>query len=152
MKRTRKQKPISPTGLCLDERQGLMVIADYSADGAFDIHRAVIGERRAVNITSNHLRTVVHNAAAHTQIATVPVTTDDSDETILSNLIESVPRYHVIANFTRGDNAILVTQADELAISETNQKMEEWLETQQPTHVTKMQYVLRVETRTRAIA
>lgn len=153
MKRTRKQPQIQPTGLCFDERQGIVVMADYSADGGFDIHRAVIDERRAVNVNSPLLRTVVHNATAHSQFTAADVSAADSDETILSALIETVPEDHVLANFTRADDQrILLTQADELTISETNQKIEVWLETQQPTHVKGIQYVLRVETRTRALA
>ena len=47
----RKQTAPPPTGLYFDERNGVVVIADYASDGSFDIHRAVVDERRAVNIT-----------------------------------------------------------------------------------------------------
>jgi hypothetical protein len=152
MKRTRKQPATRPTGLCLDERQGMVVLADYSADGGFDIHRAVIDERRSVNVTSPELRTVVYNATAHSQFVADSLTAAASDESILSALIPTLPDDHAAANFTRaGDDRILLTQADELAISGASQRIEAWLETQQPTHVQPLQYALRIETRTRAL-
>jgi hypothetical protein len=154
LKRNRKQTIKPPTGLCLDERNGLMVIADFTSDGGFDIHRAVVEERRAVNITSPELRTVVRNASAHSQFAQIAPTAADSDETIISALLAVTSEDHgLIANFTRAiDGRILLTQADELAVSETNQRLETWLDAQQPTHVSKLPYMLRVETRTRALA
>ena len=153
MKRS-KPKVQHPTGLYLDERNGIVVIADYAPDGSFDIHRTVVDERRAVNITSPHLRTVVEGGSAHSQFAQVSTTAADSDEQIITALLESTEQDHgLIANFSRSPHGrILLTQADELAISGTNQKLETWLHAQQPTHVDKLPYGLRVETRARAIA
>lgn len=154
MKRNRKPKVQPPTGLYLDQRNGIVVIADYAPDGSFDIHRAVVDERRAVNITSPYLRTVVEDASAHSQFAQISATASNSDEQVITNLLETVAQDHgLIGNFTRSPHdRILLTQADELAISHTNHRLETWLAAQQPTHVDKLPYALRVETRTRAIA
>ena len=154
MKRNRKPNVQPPTGLYLDERNGVVVIADYAPDGSFDIHRAVVDERRAVNITAPHLRTVVEAASAHSQFAQISATASESDEQIITSLLETTQQDHgLIGNFTRSPHGqILLTQADELAISQTNRKLETWLEAQQPTHVEKLPYALRVETRARAIA
>src|SRR6185369_9711034 len=153
LKRSEKQTIQRPTGLCLDERNGLVVIADFDSHGDFDIHRAVLDERRAVNITSHELRTVVHNASAHSQFAQINATASDSDETIIAALLEVTSDDHgLIGNYTKaGDGRILLTQADEAAVSSTNHKLETWLDAQQPTHVSKLPFVLRVETRTRAV-
>lgn len=155
MKRNRKQNVQQPTGLYLDARNGNVVIADYAPDGnSFEIQRAVVDERRAVNITSPHLRTVVEAASAHSQFAQISATAADTDEQIISSLLEATQQDHgLIGNFTRSPHgSILLTQADELAISKANQELENWLEAQQPTHVEKLPYALRVETRARAIA
>jgi hypothetical protein len=154
LNRKPKTSVLLPTGLCIDERNGLMVIADFTGDGGFDIHRAVLDERRAVNITSPELRTVIHNASAHSQFAQIAATAADSDETILAALLEVTSEDHgLIANYSRAADArILLTQVDESAVSSTNHRLEAWLDAQQPTHVQKLSYVLRVETRARAIA
>ena len=154
MKRNRKQPVQPPTGLCLDERNGVVVIADFAPEGGFDLHRAVLDEKRAVNITAPFLRTVVHDGNAHSEFAAVEVSAADSDETIITALLKTTAEQpSLIANFTRcPDGRILLTQAEELAIAQTNRKLEVWLEAQQPTHVDKLPYALRVETRARAIA
>ncbi len=154
MKRNRKQSAQPPSGVCLDERNGNVVIADYAPDGGFEIHRVVVDERRAVNVTAAQLRTVVHNANAHSQFAQLSATAADSDETILSSLLGAGPPDSTqIANFTRcPDDRIVLTQADEDAVAKTCQTLRTWLELQQPTHVDRLPYTLRIETRTRAIA
>lgn len=143
-----------PTGLCIDERNAQVVIADYASDGGFDIHRAMIDERRAVNITTGLLRTVVGQANAHTQYSQLGATASDSDEVIVNELLSTMPQDAAyITNFTRTSNGrVLLTQADELAIGKANQQLKRWLENQQPEHIQTPASVLRVETRTRAIA
>jgi len=85
----KKPKPTAhPTGLCIDERNAQIIIADYAPDGGFDIHRALLDEPRTVNITSTDLRTIVDNANAHTQATPAPVSASDSDEAIITSLLD----------------------------------------------------------------
>ncbi len=49
-KRNQSAQPQSPCGLAFDHRNGQIVIAEYATNGGFDIYRAVIGERRSVNL------------------------------------------------------------------------------------------------------
>src|SRR5436190_6435187 len=117
MKRTRKQPDLPPSGLCLDERDGLMVVADYSPDGGFEIHHAPVDERRTVNINSPQLRTVVSNADAHSRFSQANVTAANTDEEIITGILPSV-KQGVIAGFTRtADGRVLLTEANQVAIS-----------------------------------
>ncbi|MDX6576495.1 MAG: hypothetical protein QOE96_2448 [Blastocatellia bacterium] len=151
----KKPKPtVHPTGLCIDERNAQIIIADYAPDGGFDIHRALLDEPRTVNITSTDLRTIVDNANAHTQATPAPVSASDSDEAIITSLIDPArDTSGLISNFTRTpDGRILLTQAEERSVARTTRVIEQWLTIQQPTHVDGLPHRLRVETRTRAIA
>ena len=57
----------SPYGLAFDDRNGLIVIAEYAAEGGFRITRPVIGERRAVNVLTTDLRTTLTWGNTHTE-------------------------------------------------------------------------------------
>jgi len=146
----KKPKPTAhPTGLCIDERNAVIIIADYAPDGGFDIHRALLDEPRTVNITSTDLRTIVDNANAHTQATPPPLSASDSDEAIITSLLEP-PRdtSGLISNFTRTpDGQVLLTQAEERSVAKTTRVIEQWLTIQQPTHVDRLPHRLRVETR-----
>jgi Tfp pilus assembly protein PilN len=151
----KKPKPtVHPTGLCIDERNAQIIIADYAPDGGFDIHRALLDEPRTVNITSADLRTIVDNANAHTQATPAPVSASDSDEAIITSLLDPArDTSGLISNFTRTpDGRILLTQAEERSVATTTRVIEQWLTIQQPTHFDRLPHRLRVETRTRAIA
>lgn len=142
-----------PTGLYLDQRNATATVIEYGPNGDFSKHVIPIDERRQVNITSSDLRTVVANANAHSQYSP-PLNGDQSDDEILEALIQKLgPAPGLIANYTRTrDNQVLLTQADEAAVSVLTNRIREWLETQRADHAPKVDYILRVETRTRAIA
>jgi hypothetical protein len=151
----KKPKPTAyPTGLCIDERNAQIIIADYAPDGGFDIHRALLDEPRTVNITSTALRTIVDNANAHTQATAASISATDSDEAIITSLIDPThDASGLISNFTRTpDGQVLLTQVEEHSVAKTTRVIEQWLTIQQPTHVDRLPHRLRVETRTRAIA
>src|SRR5436305_1921203 len=63
-----RQEPVeeSPCGIAFDEEKNEVVIAEYAADGAFEIHRLPADEPRAVNITTGDIRTCVLGWNAHT--------------------------------------------------------------------------------------
>lgn len=145
--------PQSPCGLAFDDRNGDIVIAEYAAAGGFDIYRAVIAERRAVNLLSSDLRTTLTKGNAHTDAPSLPVSYDASEELILKTLIERGDGDQSLAlAFTRTlDARILLTQVEAQAVGELVKRTKQWLDEQQPEHTQAHQKTLRVETRTRAI-
>jgi Tfp pilus assembly protein PilN len=150
-RRTKQLRP--PTGLYIDERNATAVVIEYGATGKFNKHVIPVDERRQVNITSSDLRTVAANANAHSQYS-APLTADHADEEILNALIEKIdPGAGLIANYTRTpNNQILLTQAEEGPVSVLTNRVRLWLESQRAEHAPNVDYILRVETRTRAIA
>ena len=78
----------SPCGLAFDDRNGQIIVAEYAEDGGFDIHKAVIGERRAVNILSSDLRITLTGGNAHTDALPLAIRADASEETILNAILE----------------------------------------------------------------
>lgn len=152
-KRNHSAQLSSPIGLAFDDRNGQIVIADYAPDGGFDIRRAVIGERRAVNILSTDVRTTLIRGNAHTEPLPLPISADASAEAILRAIIEKTDgdNTHVL-NFSRtSDSRIVVTQVDAPAVDEIVHRTEKWLEDQQPDHVKSGNRTLSTETRARAI-
>ena len=152
-KRNQSAQPQSPCGLAFDHRNGQIVIAEYAADGGFDIYRAIIGERRSVNLASTDLRTTLTKGNAHTDAPSLPVSPDDTEEDILRTIIERSQgdQSHVLA-FTRTPDArIVVTQVEALAVTEIVRRTDQWLDDQQPEHTQPQEKTLRAETRTRAI-
>jgi hypothetical protein len=152
-KRNQSAQPQSPCGLAFDHRNGQIVIAEYAADGGFDIYRAVLGERRSVNLASTDLRTTLTKGNAHTDAPSLPVSPDAAEEDILRTIIERSQgdQSHVLA-FTRTPDArIVVTQVEALAVTEIVRRTEQWLDDQQPEHTQPQEKTLRAETRTRAI-
>jgi hypothetical protein len=127
-------------------------MAEYSANGGFDIHRAILGERRAVNLTSSDLRTIVARGNAHSAAATFPVHPDSSDEDILHSLISHSDQGHIHAFTRTPDERVIVTQIEAQAVATTTKRMEEWLAEQQPENFPQRPHSLRAETRTRALA
>jgi Tfp pilus assembly protein PilN len=152
-KRNQSAQPQSPCGLAFDHRNGQIVIAEYAADGGFDIYRAIIGERRSVNLASTDLRTTLTKGNAHTDAPSLPVSSDAAEEDILRTIIERSQgdQSHVLA-FTRTPDArIVVTQVEALAVTEIVRRTDQWLDDQQPEHTQPQEKTLRAETRTRAI-
>ncbi len=152
-KRNHSVQLSSPCGLAFDDRNGQIVIAEYASSGGFDNYKAVIGERRAVNLLSNDLRTTLNKGNAHTDALPLPISVDASEETILQAILQKTngDRSHLL-NFTRTPDArIIVTQVDASAVDQIIHRTEKWLEDQQPDHVTPGDKTLRAETRTRAI-
>ena len=153
IKRNQSAQPQSPCGLAFDHRNGQIVIAEYAATGGFDIYRAIIGERRSVNLASTDLRTTLTKGNAHTDAPSLPVSPDDTEEVILRAIIERSQgdQSHLLA-FTRTPDArIVVTQVEALAVTEIIRRTEQWLDDQQPEHTQPQEKTLRAETRTRAI-
>jgi hypothetical protein len=153
IKRNQSAQPQSPCGLAFDHRNGQIVIAEYAATGGFDIYRAIIGERRSVNLASTDLRTTLTKGNAHTDAPSLPVSPDDTEEVILRAIIERSQgdQLHLLA-FTRTPDArIVVTQVEALAVTEIIRRTEQWLDDQQPEHTQPQEKTLRAETRTRAI-
>ena len=152
-KRNQSAQPQSPCGLAFDHRNGQIVIAEYAATGGFDIYRAIIGERRSVNLASTDLRTTLTKGNAHTDAPSLPVSPDAAEEDILRTIIERSQgdQSHVLA-FTRTPDArIVVTQVEALAVTEIVRRTDQWLDDQQPEHTQPQEKTLRAETRTRAI-
>lgn len=152
-KRNRSVKLSSPSGLAFDDRNGQIVIADYALEGGFDIRRAVIGERRAVNIFSTDLRTTLIRGNAHTDTLPLTISADASEELILRAILEKTAgdTTHVLNFIRTSDNRIVATQVDASAVDEIVQRTEKWLEDQQPDHIKSGDRTLSAETRTRAI-
>jgi hypothetical protein len=152
-KRNHSAQLSSPIGLAFDDRNGQIVIAEYAPDGGFDIRRAVIGERRAVNILSTDVRTTLIRGNAHTEPLPLPISADASAEAILRAIIDKTDGDNThILNFIRTrDSRIVVTQVDAPAVNEIVHRTEKWLEDQQPDHVKSGNRTLSTETRARAI-
>ena len=152
-KRNQSAQPQSPCGLAFDHRNGQIVIAEYAANGGFDIYRAIIGERRSVNLASTDLRTTLTKGNAHTDAPSLPVSPDAAEEDILRTIIERTQgdQSHVLAFTHTPDARIVVTQVETLAVREIVRRTEQWLDDQRPEHTQPQEKTLRAETRTRAI-
>lgn len=152
-KRNPPLQPSSPCGLAFDDRNGQIIIAEFASSGGFDIHKAVIGERRAVNLLSTDLRTTLTRGNAHTEPLPLAISVDASEETILKAVLEKTNRDTTLrANFIRSsDSRIIATQVDASALDETIQRTNKWLQDQLPEHFKTDDKTLRVETRTRVI-
>ena len=153
LKRNHPTQPSSPCGLAFDDRNGQIVLAEFAASGGFDITRAIIGERRAVNLLSNDLRTTLTRGNAHTDALPLALSPDASEETILRAILEKTNghRTHLLSFTRTPDRRIIVTQVDASAVDEIVHRTERWLEEQQPTHVSSEEKQIRTETRTRVI-
>lgn len=152
-KRNNSVQLSSPCGLAFDDRNGQFVTAQYAVDGGLDIRKAVIGERRAVNIFSTDVRTTLTRGNAHTDALPLALSPDAPDEAILKAILEKTngDTTHVL-NFTRTtDNRIIATQVDASAVDEIVLRTGNCLDDQQPDHVKTGNRTLRAETRTRAI-
>ena len=152
-KRNNSVQLSSPCGLAFDDRNGQFVTAQYAVDGGLDIRRAVIGERRAVNIFSTDVRTTLTRGNAHTDALPLALSPDAPEEAILKAILEKTngDTTHVL-NFTRtADNRIIATQVDASAVDEIVLRTRNCLDDQQPDHVKTGDSTLRAETRTRAI-
>ena len=152
-KRNHPLQPSSPCGLAFDDRNGQIIVAEFSASGGFHIQKAVIGERRGVNL-SNDLRTTLSRGNAHTDAPPIALSPDASEETILRAILEKTngDRSRLVQSFTRTpDSRIIVTQVDASAVDEIVNRTEKCIEEQQPTHISFAEKTIRVETRTRAI-
>ena len=153
-KRNHPLQTSSPCGLAFDDRNGQIIIAEYAPAGGFDIQKAVIGERRSVNLLGNDLRTTLSRGNAHTDAPPLALSPDASEETILRAILEKTngDRSRLVQCFTRTpDSRIIVTQVDASAVDESVNRTEKCIEEQQPTHISFAEKTIRVETRTRAI-
>ena len=152
-KRNHPLQPSSPCGLAFDDRNGQFIIAQFAAAGGFDIYRDVIGERRAVNLLGNDLRTTLTRGNAHTDALPLALSPDAPDETILRAILQKTngDRTHRLSFTRTPDSRIIVTQVDASSVDQTLHRTEKWLQEQQPTHLTAEERTIRTETRTRAI-
>lgn len=144
----------SPCGLAFDDRNGQIVIAEYAANGGFDIRRAIIAERRAVDLLANDLRVTLTKGNAHSDAPNLPFGPNPADEPILHSLAEKSKLDPSLTHaFTRAlDARVVVTQVETQAVTEILSRAERWLDDQQPEHIPAQAKTLRVETRTRAIS
>jgi Tfp pilus assembly protein PilN len=153
----RREQPLeeSPCGLAFDEEKNDVVIAEYSSDAGFEIHRVPADEPRAVNIDTGDLRTCVLGWNAHTSLAQLPVGAESTDEEILRSIIEAANTDPNAAafNFTYSrtpDRLLTLTQAETADIADTLRKANAWLDAQRATHVKQEDRArIRLETRTR---
>ena len=152
-KRIHPLQPSSSCGIAFDDRNGEIIVAEFSASGGFHIQKAVIGERRAVNLLSNEIRTTLARGNAHTDALPLALSPDAPDETILRAILEKTKGDRtLLPNFSRTpDGRIIVTQVDSSAVDQIVHRTEKWLEEQQPTHINAEEKTIRTETRTRAI-
>jgi len=152
-KRNHSLPPSSPCGFAFDDRNGQIIIAEFAAAGGFDIHKAVIGERRAVNLLTNDFKTTLTKGNAHTEPLPLGLSPGASDETILRAILEKTKGDKtLLPSFTRTpDNRIIVTQVDASSVDRIVHRTEKWLEEQQPTHTRADEKMICAETRTRAI-
>jgi len=152
-KRNHPIQPSSPCGLAFDDRNGQIIFAEYAAAGGFDIYKAVIGERRAVNLLSNDLRTTLTSGNAHTDALPLALSPDAPEETILRAILEKTKgdRTHLLSFTRTPDSRIIVTQVDASSVDQTVHRTQTWLDEQQPTHINAEGKTIRAETRTRAI-
>ena len=152
-KRNHSVQLSSPYGLAFDDRNGLIVIAEYSPAGGFQVQRVVIGERRAVNILTTDLRTTLTRGNAHTEALPLSLSADAPEETVLKAILEKTKgdTTHQLNFIRTPDNRIIATQVDASAVDEIIRRTQKWLEDQQPDHVKTEEKTLRAETRTRAI-
>ena len=114
-KRNHPLQPSSPCGLAFDDRNGQIIIAEYASSGGFDIHKAVIGERRAVNLLSTDLRTTLTRANAHTDALPLAISVDASEETILKAILEKT---------TKGYNWLLQKFPEEFKVVDATKSVE----------------------------
>ena len=144
----------SPCGLAFDDRNGQIVIAEYATNGGFDIRRAIIAERRAVDLLANDLRVTLTKGNAHSDAPNLPFGPNPADEPILHSLAEKSKLDPTLTHaFTRAlDARVVVTQVETQAVTEILSRAERWLDDQQPEHIPAQAKTLRVETRTRAIS
>jgi len=152
-KRNHPLQPSSPCGLAFDDRNGQIIIAEFGSSGGFDIHKAVIGERRAVNLFTSDLRTTLTKGNAHTEPLPFALSSDAPEETVLRTILEKTKGDRTLTpSFTRSpDSRIVVTQVETTSVDQIVHRTEKWLEQQQPTHVNAEEKKIRTETRTRAI-
>jgi hypothetical protein len=152
-KRIHPLQPSSSCGIAFDDRNGEIIVAEFSASGGFHIQKAVIGERRAVDLLSNEIRTTLARGNAHTDALPLALSPDAPDETILRAILEKTKGDRtLLPNFSRTpDSRIIVTQVDSSAVDQIVHRTEKWLEEQQPTHINAEEKTIRTETRTRAI-
>lgn len=143
----------SPCGIAFDDRNGQIIIAEFAAAGGFDIYKAVIGERRAVNLLSNDLRTTLSRGNAHTDALPLALSPDAPEEAILRAILEKTKgdRTHLLSFTRTPDSRIIVTQVDASSVDQIVHRTEKWLEEQQPTHTNAVEKTIRAETRTRAV-
>ena len=146
-------QPTSPCGLAFDDRDGQIIIAEFAAAGGFDIYKAVIGERRAVNLLSNDLRTTLTGGNAHTDALPLALSPDAPEETILRAILDKTngDRTHLLSFTRTPDRRIIVTQVEASSVDQIVLRTEKWLEEQQPTHTNAEEKKIRAETRTRVI-
>ena len=152
-KRNHPLQPSSPCGIAFDDRNGQIIVAEFSASGGLHIQKAIIGERRAVNLLSNDLRTTLSKGNAHTDALPLAVSPDAPEETILRAILQKTngDRTHRLSFTRTPDSRIIVTQVDASSVDQTVHRTENWLEDQQPSHLDAEQNTIRAETRTRAI-
>jgi len=152
-KRNHPLQPSSPCGLAFDDRNGQIIIAEYASAGGFDIQKAVIGERRVVNLLSNDLRTTLTIGNAHTDAIPLALSPDAPEETILRAILDKTngDRSHLLSFTRTPDGRIIVTQVDAACVDQLLHRTEKWLDEQQPTHINVEEKTIRAETRTRAI-
>ena len=121
-----------PCGVTFDSAAGDVVVAERLGGGGFDVRRALAREPRAARVAAAEIRTVISGWSAHTDRTPLPLTAADSDEQILSRLIEAQAENEGTINlrFTYSrtrDGRIVLTQSLRAEAEETVAAVREWL-------------------------
>src|SRR5215207_6110946 len=157
MRNLRPRKTIGaeqPCGVAFDRASADVVIAERRKGGGFDVRRVGRDEAQAVLITAPELRTVIAGWSAHTDRTTLAVTAADSDDHILTQLIEAQAQNEGTMNlrftFSRTrDGRVVLTQALRAEAEETVSGVRSWASAQRVTAAQPL--TVKVDTATRSV-
>ncbi len=143
-----------PCGIAFDRASDNVVIAEGRKGGGFDVKRVGSGEAQAAVITSHELRTVIAGWSAHTDRTPLAVSSSDSDEHILTQLIEAQAQNEGTMNlrltFSRTrDGRVVLTQALRAEAGETVAGVRSWASGQSVTAAQPL--TVKVDTATRCV-
>ena len=143
-----------PCGVAFDRASGDAVIAERLKGGGFDVKRVGRDEAQAAFITAPELRTVIAGWSAHTDRTPLAVSSSDSDEHILTQLIEAQAQNEGTMNlrftFSRTrDGRVVLTQALRAEAEETVAGVRSWASGQSVTAAQPL--TVKVDTATRCV-
>lgn len=143
-----------PCGVAFDRASDDVVIAEGRKGGGFDVKRVGRDEAQAALVTAPELRTVIAGWSAHTDRTPLAVTSADSDEHILTQLIEAQAQNEGTMNlrftFSRTrDGRVVLTQALRAEAEETVSGVRSWASAQRVTSAQPL--TVKVDTATRCV-